>query len=95
MHKVLALTFIVATVSACAVHDGVITTRDGDLRIVTQQPMGFATPEAMKADIAAQAERHCAQSAQVVELLSIKATEPPYTLSNSPSAQIDFRCKAR
>lgn len=46
----------------------------------------------MKSDVSAKAASHCAQSGQDVEVLSIKATEPPYTLGNFPSAQIDFRC---
>jgi hypothetical protein len=96
MKKTLALMFIAATVSACAVQDGVIKTPNGDLRIVTEQATGFATtPEAMKSDVSAKAASHCAQSGQDVEVLSIKATEPPYTLGNFPSAQIDFRCKPR
>jgi len=96
MKKTLALTFIAVTVTACAVQDGVLTMGDGKLRIVTEQATGFATtPEAMKSDVSGKAASHCAQSDQDVEVLSIKATQPPYTLGNFPSAQIDFRCKAR
>jgi hypothetical protein len=96
MQKTLVLTFIAVTVAACAAQNGVLNLGDGKLRIVTEQATGFATtPEAMKSEVSAKAASHCATSGQNVEVLSIKATEPPYTLGNFPSAQIDFRCKAR
>lgn len=66
------------------------------MRIFKQRAPGFqGDPVAMDADVHVQALHPCEANVQVLELLSRKATQPPYILGNFPSARIDFRCKPR
>jgi hypothetical protein len=97
MSRLPLLALIAATLAACAsVSDGVVTMSDGSMRIVKQQAMGFeGDPAAMEADVRKQALHHCETSGQDLEVLSLKATQPPYILGNFPSARIEFRCKPR
>ena len=66
------------------------------MRIVKEHAPGFqGDPVAMDADVHVQALHPCEANGQVLELLSRKATQPPYILGNFPSAHIELRCKLR
>jgi hypothetical protein len=97
MSRLPLLALIAGSLAACAsVQDGVMTLNDGTMRIVKEQALGFAgDPAAMEADVRKQALHHCETSGQDLDVISLKATQPPYILGNFPGARIDFRCKPR
>ena len=78
--------------SGCASHTGVVPIGQDKFMIAKQQATGFPGLGNMKAEIIAEASRHCASKGKEVEIESVQETQPPYILGNYPRSEIQFKC---
>lgn len=60
--------------------------------IAKQQATGFPGLGNMKAEIIAEASRHCADLGKELQVVSTQETQPPYVFGNYPRSEIQFMC---
>jgi hypothetical protein len=92
MKKTLSALAALTLASACASHTGVVPMGQGTYIIAKQQATGFPGLGNMKAEIIAEASRHCAGLGQNLQIISMQESQPPYILGNYPRSEIQFRC---
>ena len=90
-----AFTITAATavlLTACASHTGVVPMGKDTFLIAKQQATGFPGLGNMKAEIIAEASRHCTSMNKEVQVVSMQETQPPYILGNYPRSEVQFMC---
>lgn len=90
-----ALLLATTMLGACASHTGVVAMGNNTYMIAKQQATGFPGLGNMKAEIIAEASKHCASQGKDLQVLSSKETDPPYILGNYPRSEIEFTCVAK
>jgi len=78
----------------CASNAGIVPMGKGLFMAAKQQATGFPGLGNMKAELLADAAKHCAASGTELEVVSTQETQPPYILGNYPRSEIQFRCVA-
>jgi hypothetical protein len=88
------ITIISLTMCACASHTGVVPMGQDTFMIAKQQATGFPGLGNMKAELIAEASRHCASLGKEIQIISTHETQPPYIFGNYPRSEIQFMCLA-
>jgi len=94
MQNRISLALIAIILSGCASHTGVVPIGRDTFMIAKQQATGFPGLGNMKAEIIAEASRHCAGLGKELQIVSTNETQPPYILGNYPRSEIQFMCLA-
>lgn len=85
-------TVLVATLSGCASHTGVISIGPDTFMIAKQQATGFPGLGNMKAEIIAEGNDKCRADGKIFQLVTSQESKPPYILGNYPRSEITFLC---
>lgn len=92
MKSSIAIASAATILCSCASHTGVVAMGGNKFMIAKQQATGFPGLGNMKAEIIAEASRHCAGVNRELQVLSANETKPPYILGNYPRTEIEFTC---
>jgi hypothetical protein len=94
MKKLIGAAIVSLVLSACASHTGIVPMGQDTYMVAKQQATGFPGLGNMKAEIIAEASRHCAGLGKEFQIVSTQESQPPYILGNYPRSEIQFMCLA-
>ncbi|CAG1065971.1 hypothetical protein BAC1_01567 [uncultured bacterium] len=94
MKKILLSLFGIGLLFGCAANDGVVRTEKGTF-IVSAGSSGISDLSDMKAESTEEASSFCENRGQVLQVVRLRGTEPPYYLTHLPEVEIEFMCSDR
>lgn len=94
--KLIAVTSfsLIAAITGCASHTGVVPIGKDTFMIAKQQATGFPGLGNMKAEIISEGSLYCSRQGKEFQIVSTNETQPPYILGNYPRSEIQFMCIA-
>jgi hypothetical protein len=90
--------FLAITISiflnACAIDTGVVPLSSNTFTITKQASTGFPGIDGVKEGVLQDANKYCANTHQLLKILSTSETKPPYIFGNFPKAEMTFSCES-
>lgn len=94
MKKILLSLIGIGLLFGCAADNGVVRTEKGTF-IVSAESSGISDLSDMKAESTEEASSFCESRGQVLQVVRVRGSQPPYYLTHLPEIEIEFMCSDR